>query len=226
MDSLRILKYEVAPNLSGEVLSRRNMNGSPKLFSAALRSPLELLTKTLRSNDLEEAMRAGCVTFGMVKPEVTVWGNQELQHLEEDVAVYHIMHAVKERLEIVVAHNMIWDRDVFTRFRDSNRETMRAHSSELGFESAWEEEVALMTEKPVTPMLLEGDEAMKIWREMIGHANPTKADNHTIRGRYASRRCNNLVHGASAADYGCPVRTLKHEIGCWADNVEAMIRQS
>ncbi|MBP7670735.1 hypothetical protein KA119_00385 [Candidatus Gracilibacteria bacterium] len=228
LDSIRSLQNEISPVLLGTELLRRQRldSGSPIIadITEEIRNAFQQLVTGLRSADLREAICEGCVTFGLIKPRLTNWGKETLRGLKEDEAVGIIMNDVKESLNIVCAHNMIWDKAIFRRFREANREKLTAHSSTLGYNNAWEEEVALMTANAVTPMLLQGDAAMQKWRDMIGHANPTKACTQTIRGKYAFSSSNNLVHGASAVDYDCPVRTLLHEIGCWADNVDAMIR--
>lgn len=219
MDSIRVLREEVAPELCCSRTRLRQVDGP-------LRSILGRLASILRSNDLAEAMQEGWLTFGMVKPELTRWGNEQLTGLGEDEALGLIMQTVREKLQVVVAHSMTWDRNIFERFRSSNHERMIARSSNLGFPNVWEEENALMTRGPATPMLLEGRNAMDTWRKMIGNANPIKAAPETIRGRFGRTISNNLVHGASAQDYGCPVITLRHEIGCWADNVELLATEN
>ena len=60
--------------------------------------------------------------------------------------------------------------------------------------------VAFMTEGPVVVMVLERDDAIKHWRELMGATNPEKAAEGTIRKKYARNIERNAVHGSDAPE--------------------------
>ena len=60
--------------------------------------------------------------------------------------------------------------------------------------------VTFMTEGPVVVMTLERDDAIKRWRELMGATNPEKAEEGTIRKKFAKNIERNAVHGSDAAE--------------------------
>jgi nucleoside-diphosphate kinase len=60
--------------------------------------------------------------------------------------------------------------------------------------------VNFMTEGPVIVMVLERDNAIKHWREVMGATNPEKAAEGTIRKKYAKNIERNAVHGSDAPE--------------------------
>ncbi|MCB2205289.1 nucleoside-diphosphate kinase [bacterium] len=57
-----------------------------------------------------------------------------------------------------------------------------------------------MTSGPVVLMTLEGVDAIKRWRSLMGATNPEKADPGTIRRDMATSIERNVVHGSDAVD--------------------------
>ncbi|MBN1447576.1 MAG: nucleoside-diphosphate kinase [Bacteroidetes bacterium] len=57
-----------------------------------------------------------------------------------------------------------------------------------------------MTSGPVVLMTLEGVDAIKRWRSLMGATNPEKADPGTIRRDMATSIERNVVHGSDAED--------------------------
>jgi nucleoside-diphosphate kinase len=57
-----------------------------------------------------------------------------------------------------------------------------------------------MTSGPVLLMALEGDNAIKRWRSLMGATNPENADPGTIRRDMATNIERNVVHGSDAVD--------------------------
>ncbi len=57
-----------------------------------------------------------------------------------------------------------------------------------------------MTSGPVVLMALEGDNAIKRWRSLMGATNPENADPGTIRRDMATSIERNVVHGSDAED--------------------------
>ena len=66
--------------------------------------------------------------------------------------------------------------------------------------------VEFMISGPVTVQVLEGEDAIKKNRELMGATNPAEADAGTIRADFASTVDENAVHGSDGPD------TAKEEI--------------
>jgi nucleoside-diphosphate kinase len=59
---------------------------------------------------------------------------------------------------------------------------------------------AFMTLGPCLPMVLEGENAIQRWRDLMGATDPAKAVAGTIRKDFASSIEANAVHGSDAPD--------------------------
>jgi nucleoside-diphosphate kinase len=57
-----------------------------------------------------------------------------------------------------------------------------------------------MTQGPCIPMVLEADNAIQRWRELMGATDPAKAGAGTIRKEFASSIESNAVHGSDAPE--------------------------
>jgi len=60
--------------------------------------------------------------------------------------------------------------------------------------------VTFMTEGPVVMLVLERDNAIKHWRDVMGATNPEKAEEGTIRKNFAKNIERNAVHGSDAPE--------------------------
>jgi nucleoside-diphosphate kinase len=60
--------------------------------------------------------------------------------------------------------------------------------------------VEFMTSGPVVVQVLEGDNAVAKYREVMGATNPAQADEGTIRKLFARNVGENSVHGSDSAD--------------------------
>jgi nucleoside-diphosphate kinase len=60
--------------------------------------------------------------------------------------------------------------------------------------------VNFMTEGPAVVMVLEREDAIAKWREIMGATDPAKAAGGTIRKRYAANIERNCVHGSDAPE--------------------------
>ncbi len=60
--------------------------------------------------------------------------------------------------------------------------------------------VEFMCSGPVVPMVLEGDDAVKRCRQIMGATDPAKADEGTIRKRFGESIQDNAVHGSDSPD--------------------------
>jgi nucleoside-diphosphate kinase len=59
---------------------------------------------------------------------------------------------------------------------------------------------AFMTQGPCLPMVLEGENAIQRWRDLMGATDPAKAAPNTIRKEFASSIEANAVHGSDAPE--------------------------
>jgi nucleoside-diphosphate kinase len=59
---------------------------------------------------------------------------------------------------------------------------------------------AFMTQGPCLPMVLEGENAIQRWRDLMGATDPAKAAPGTIRKEFASSIEANAVHGSDATE--------------------------
>ena len=60
--------------------------------------------------------------------------------------------------------------------------------------------VTFMTEAPAVLMVLECDNAIAKWRELMGATNPANAADGTVRKRFAENIERNAVHGSDAVE--------------------------
>ena len=60
--------------------------------------------------------------------------------------------------------------------------------------------VTFMTEGPVVVMVLERENAIAKWREVMGATNPANAAEGTIRKQFAESIERNAVHGSDAPE--------------------------
>ena len=56
-----------------------------------------------------------------------------------------------------------------------------------------------MTQGPCIPLVLEGDNAIQKWRDLMGATDPAKAAPGTIRKDFADNIEANAVHGSDSA---------------------------
>ena len=76
----------------------------------------------------------------------------------------------------------------------------REHYAEHDGKPFFGELVAFITSAPLVAMVLEGEEAVKAARQVIGATNPLEATTGSIRGDYAVAVGQNMVHGSDSAD--------------------------
>lgn len=57
-----------------------------------------------------------------------------------------------------------------------------------------------MSSAPCVVMILEGENAIKRWRTLMGATNPADADEGTLRKRFGASIDNNAVHGSDAPE--------------------------
>jgi nucleoside-diphosphate kinase len=69
--------------------------------------------------------------------------------------------------------------------------------------------VEFITRGPLVAMILEGANAIKAARQVIGATDPLEADAGSIRGEFATEVTFNLVHGSDSPE------SAEREIGIW-----------
>jgi nucleoside-diphosphate kinase len=73
-----------------------------------------------------------------------------------------------------------------------------------------------ITSSPIVAMVVEGEQAISVIREMMGATNPFEAKPGTIRGDYGLDLTKNLIHGSDSAE------SAKREIGLFFDDEEIL----
>lgn len=75
--------------------------------------------------------------------------------------------------------------------------------------------VAFITGGPLVAVVLEGNEAVKAARQLIGATNPIEAATGSIRGDYAVEVTFNMVHGSDSDE------SAEREIAIWFPELSA-----
>jgi nucleoside-diphosphate kinase len=118
-------------------------------------------------------------TFGIIKPDAVAKGNAG-----------NILAAIeKSGFKIVGLRK--------TQLSQAQAEAFYAVHKERPFYGGL---VKFMTEAPVVVMVLEKENAISAWRELMGATNPEKAADGTIRKLYATDIERNAVHGSDAPE--------------------------
>src|ERR1044071_674984 len=78
----------------------------------------------------------------------------------------------------------------------------KQHYAEHDGKPFFGELVEFITSGPLVAMVLEGDEAIKAARQVIGATNPLEATTGSIRGDFAIEVGQNMVHGSDSPESG------------------------
>ncbi len=79
-------------------------------------------------------------------------------------------------------------------------EMAKKHYAEHAHRSFFQELVAFITSSPVVAMVLEGENAVKLCRTMMGATKAEEAAPGTIRGDFAQYTGKNLIHGSDSVE--------------------------
>ncbi len=79
-------------------------------------------------------------------------------------------------------------------------ELAKRHYAEHVAKSWYPELEGFITASPIVAMVVEGPEAIRVVREMVGVTNGLKADPGTIRGDYGTSQQMNLVHASDGPE--------------------------
>ena len=91
-------------------------------------------------------------------------------------------------------------RIVALRYLTLDRETAEQHYAEHVGKPFFEELVSFITSGPLVAMVLEGTEAVRAARQVIGATNPLEAVPGSIRGDYAVEVGQNMGHGSDSPE--------------------------
>ncbi|MDX6657400.1 MAG: nucleoside-diphosphate kinase [Solirubrobacteraceae bacterium] len=89
------------------------------------------------------------------------------------------------------------------------RDLAETHYAEHAGKPFFGELVDFIISAPLVAMVLEGDEAIKAARQLIGATNPLEATTGSIRGDFAVQVGQNMVHGSDSPE------SAAREIGIW-----------
>jgi nucleoside-diphosphate kinase len=84
--------------------------------------------------------------------------------------------------------------------RNLDANTAKQHYSEHVGKPFFEDLVSFITRSPLVAMVVEGPDAWKVMRTMMGTTNPREAAPGTIRGDLAIELTENLVHGSDGSE--------------------------
>lgn len=118
-------------------------------------------------------------TFGIIKPDAVAAGNAG-----------RILAAIEEKGFRIVGLKKL-------RINKPQAEAFYAVHKERPFFAGL---VTFMTEGPVIAMVLEAEDAIAKWRELMGATNPANAAEGTLRKRFAQNIERNAVHGSDAPE--------------------------
>jgi nucleoside-diphosphate kinase len=91
-------------------------------------------------------------------------------------------------------------RIVALRHMTMERELAERHYAEHAERPFFGELVEFITSGPLVAMVLEGEEAVRAARQVIGATNPLEAATGSIRGDFAIETGKNLVHGSDSPE--------------------------
>ena len=86
------------------------------------------------------------------------------------------------------------------RYMTLDRQTAEQHYAEHEGKPFFGELVEFITSGPLVAMVLEGPEAVKAARQVIGATNPLEATTGSIRGDFAIAVGQNMVHGSDSPE--------------------------
>ena len=104
---------------------------------------------------------------------------------------------------------------VAVELRQLDRATAELHYGEHNGKPFFGELIDFITRSPVVLGVVEGTEAIKVWRTMMGTTNPREAAPGTLRGDLAIEMGENMVHGSDSPE------SAAREIGIFFPNLSA-----
>jgi nucleoside-diphosphate kinase len=132
-------------------------------------------------------------TFAVIKPDAVAAGHQGA-----------ILSAIQESGLKIVAMKVI-------RLSQAQAKSFYHVHAERPF---FGDLVAFMTEGPIVAMVLEGENAIPRWRDLMGPTNAEEAPKDTLRGQFGTNIERNATHGSDAED------TAAFEVGYFFSGLE------
>ena len=86
--------------------------------------------------------------------------------------------------------------------KNVSEDLARQHYAEHEGKPFFGELVSFITSGPIVAMVLEGQDAIKAARQVIGATNPLEATTGSIRGDFAVEVGKNMVHGSDSPESG------------------------
>jgi nucleoside-diphosphate kinase len=123
--------------------------------------------------------------------------------LKPDVTRRNLTGAVNQRIEAAGLRIVATKR---VRMTVDQAETFYGVHRDRPF---FRELIEMMTSAPVVVQALEGEDAIQLYRKVMGSTNPDKADPGTIRKDFALSMGENSVHGSDSRE------TAAQEIAQW-----------
>ena len=116
-------------------------------------------------------------TFAIIKPDAVAAGNAE--NIIKQLTI--------NGFKIVDQKQLIIDKDTAEKFYAVHKE--RPFFSDL---------ITYITSGPATVLVLERENAVQVWRNLMGATDPLKADAGTVRQLYGADIQQNAVHGSDS----------------------------
>ena len=132
-------------------------------------------------------------TFGIVKPDATAAGNAG-----------KILACIEESGLKIIAMKLM-------HLSEAQAKGFYAVHKERPF---FGELVTFMTEGPIVAVVMEGENAIQRWRDLMGPTNSDEAPAGTIRGDFCIDVGRNIIHGSDA------VESANAEIALWFKDEE------
>lgn len=134
-------------------------------------------------------------TFSMIKPDATA---------------RNLTGAINAVIEVAGLNIVAQKRVKMTR-----EQAERFYAEHLG-KPFFPELVEFMTSGPIIVQVLEGENAIAKYRQVMGKTDPAEADKGTIRAQFAESKGRNSVHGSDSPE------SAKREIGLWFSENEIL----
>lgn len=183
-----IRKAELQEQLTRTSLNARDVS-LPLTLSFLERKKIETIIRLLDDEEFLETVRAGKVTFGLIKPRAN---EAKLQDFTDTEVREKVIAAIQSPLEVMVAQDFLMPRHEAEEFYAHHR----------GRPEIFPRLMEFMISGAVTGLILfdENGNAIQNWREQMGPTDPQKAEPHHLRHIFATHIENNVLHGASSLE--------------------------
>ena len=118
-------------------------------------------------------------TLSIIKPDAVKAGNVDEINLE----IEHSGLKILEKKELKLS-------------KEEAQQFYAVHSDKPFYKELCE----FMTSGPIIVQMLEGENAIELYRKVMGATNPEEAEENTIRKKFATSIQENAVHGSDSVD--------------------------